>query len=58
MPALTSGNYMTSNVKFYGQRQKYPSDFSSNIPGGYAQALSKLGGADSVFTPLWWAKQQ
>ncbi|NGY37781.1 SusD/RagB family nutrient-binding outer membrane lipoprotein [Flavobacterium sp. XN-5] len=58
MPALTSGNYMTNSVKFYGQRLKYPSNFGSNIPGGYQQAVGKLGGPDSVFTPLWWAKQQ
>ncbi len=58
MPALTAGNYMSNSIKFYGQRLKYPSNFGSNIPAGYAQALSKLGGADSVFTPLWWAKQE
>lgn len=58
MPALTTANYMTNSIKFYGQRLKYPSNFGSNIPGGYAQAVSKLGGPDSVFTPLWWAKQE
>ncbi|TDE03768.1 SusD/RagB family nutrient-binding outer membrane lipoprotein [Flavobacterium hiemivividum] len=58
MPALTTANYMTNSIKFYGQRLKYPSNFGSNIPGGYQQALGKLGGPDSVFTPLWWAKQQ
>jgi len=57
MPQLTAGNYMTNSVKFYGQRQKYPSNFSSNIPTGYQQAVEKLGGEDSVFTPLWWAQQ-
>lgn len=57
MPALTSSNYMTNSIQFYGQRQKYPSNFSSNIPAGYQQALGKLGGPDTVFTPLWWAKQ-
>lgn len=57
MPQLTTGNYMTNSVKFYGQRLKYPSNFGSNIPSGYAQAVEKLGGPDSVFTPLWWAQQ-
>lgn len=57
MPALTNSNYMTNSIKFFGQRLKYPSNFSSNIPAGYQQVLEKLGGPDSVFTPLWWAKQ-
>ena len=57
LPALTEGNYMTNSPKFYAQRLKYPSNFPSNIPGGYAQAVEKLGGPDSVFTPLWWAQQ-
>lgn len=58
MPALTSENYMTNSIKFYGQRLKYPSNFGSNIPSGYAQAVDKLGGPDTVFTPLWWAQQE
>lgn len=58
MPALTEGNYMTSSIKFFAQRLKYPSNFASNIPAGYAQAVEKLGGPDDVFTPLWWAKQE
>ncbi len=57
MPALTTGTYMTNSIKFYGQRLKYPSNFGTNIPGGYAQAVEKLGGPDTVFTPLWWAQQ-
>ena len=57
LPALNSGNYMTNSIKFFGQRLKYPSNFGSNIPGGYAQAVDKLGGPDTVFTPLWWAQQ-
>ncbi len=57
MPQLTNANFMTNNVNFYGQRLKYPSNFSSNIPGGYQQAVDKLGGEDTVFTPLWWAQQ-
>ncbi|MBA6153225.1 SusD/RagB family nutrient-binding outer membrane lipoprotein [Gelidibacter maritimus] len=58
MPALTDGNYMTSSIKFFAQRLKYPSNFGSNIPSGYAQAVDKLGGPDTVFTPLWWAQQE
>lgn len=58
LPALTKANYMTNDIKFFGQRLKYPSNFGSNIPGGYSQAVGKLGGPDTVFTPLWWAKQQ
>ncbi len=57
LPALTEGNYMTNSPKVYAQRLKYPSNFPSNIPGGYAQAVEKLGGPDTVFTPLWWAQQ-
>ncbi|WP_341221866.1 SusD/RagB family nutrient-binding outer membrane lipoprotein [Polaribacter atrinae] len=57
MPQLTNGNFMTNRIDFYGQRLKYPSNFSSNIPGGYQQAVGKLGGPDTVFTPLWWAQQ-
>lgn len=58
MPALTGSNYMTNSIKFFPQRLKYPSNFPSNIPGGYSQAVDKLGGPDDVFTPLWWAQQQ
>ena len=57
MPALTPGNYMTNSIKFYGQRLKYPSNFGSNIPAGYTEAVDKLDGPDTVFTPLWWAQQ-
>ncbi|WP_299398832.1 SusD/RagB family nutrient-binding outer membrane lipoprotein [uncultured Gelidibacter sp.] len=57
MPELTPGNYLTNSVKFYGQRLKYPSNFGSNIPTGYGQAVDKLGGPDEVSTPLWWAKK-
>lgn len=39
MPALTEGNYMTSSIKFFAQRLKYPSNFGSNIPGGYGKLL-------------------
>lgn len=57
LPDLTDANYMTNSIKFFPQRIKYPANFESNIPGGYAQAVEKLGGPDTVFTPLWWAKQ-
>ena len=58
LPALNKGNYMTNSVKFYGQRLKYPSNFGSNVPGGYAEAVDKLGGPDAVLTPLWWAQHE
>lgn len=58
LPALTSSNYMTNGVKFFPQRLKYPSSFRNNDPEHYNQAVSLLGGADDVFTPLWWAKKQ
>ncbi len=58
MPDLNDGNYMTSSVKFFPQRLKYPSSVPSNNKKGYDQALSQLGGADGTLTPLWWAKKQ
>jgi len=57
MPALNSGNYMTSNVKFFPQRLIYPSGLKNSNANGYTQALQFLGGADDVFTSLWWAKK-
>ena len=57
MPALTSDNFMTVNVKFFPQRLKYPSSIAGSNAEGYAQAVAALGGADDVFTPLWWAKK-
>jgi hypothetical protein len=56
LPALTSANYMTSDVKFFPQRLKYPSGLPNSNAAGYEQAVSFLGGPDDVFTPLWWAK--
>jgi hypothetical protein len=56
MPALNASNYMTSNVKFFPQRLKYPSSLPGSNAEGYAQAVSHLGGPDEVLTPLWWAK--
>lgn len=57
LPALTSANYMSSNIKFFPQRIKYPSSLPANNSTGYQQAVGFLGGADAVATPLWWAKQ-
>lgn len=57
LPALNASNYMTSNVKFFPQRLKYPSSIPASNAAGYAQALAGLGGADEVLTPLWWAKK-
>ena len=56
MPALTTGNYMTSNIKFFPQRLKYPSSLPASNAAGYQQAVGFLGGPDEVLTPLWWAK--
>ena len=58
MPDLNDGNYMTSNVKFFPQRLKYPSSVASSNQKGYDQAMGQLGGADGTLTPLWWAKKQ
>lgn len=57
LPALTTANYMTSSVKFFPQRIKYPSNLQNTNAAGYQQAVSALGGIDGVFTPLWWAKK-
>ncbi|MGI8950702.1 MAG: SusD/RagB family nutrient-binding outer membrane lipoprotein [Chitinophagaceae bacterium] len=56
LPALTSGNYMTSNQQFFPQRMKYPSGLQNSNSTGYKQALDALGGPDEVLTPLWWAQ--
>ncbi|HEY1115417.1 MAG TPA: SusD/RagB family nutrient-binding outer membrane lipoprotein [Chitinophagaceae bacterium] len=56
LPALNSGNFMTSNIKFYPQRLRYPSSLKNSNPKGYEQAVGLLGGEDAVLTPLWWAK--
>lgn len=58
LPALTPSNFMTSNVKFFPQRLRYPSSLLNTNANGYAQAVTALGGADEVLTPLWWAKKQ
>lgn len=55
LPALNSSNYMTSSVKFFPQRMKYPSSVSNSNATGYNQAIAALGGPDAVLTPLWWA---
>jgi hypothetical protein len=56
LPVLTNGNFMTNQVGFFPQRLRYVSGLRNSNPIGYAQAVGFLGGADSVFTPLWWAK--
>ena len=57
LPALTDATYMTSNVQFFPQRLRYPSNLKNTNAAGYGQALSDLGGKDEVLTPLWWAKK-
>ena len=56
MPSLTKTNYMNQNIKFFPQRLKFPASLANSSPEGYKQAVELLGGADDVFTPLWWAK--
>lgn len=57
LPALTTANFMTNQVGFFPQRLRYTSGLRNSNPAGYAQAVGFLGGADDVFTPLWWAKR-
>jgi hypothetical protein len=56
LPALTSANFMSNQVGFFPQRLRYTSGLRNSNPKGYEQAVGFLGGADGVFTPLWWAK--
>jgi len=49
---------MTSSIKFFPQRLAFPSSFRDTDPAEYQNAVSLLGGADKVLTPLWWAKQK
>ncbi|HRP34019.1 MAG TPA: SusD/RagB family nutrient-binding outer membrane lipoprotein [Agriterribacter sp.] len=56
MPDLNNSNYMTSSIKFFPQRVKYPSSIAASNEAGYNQALQFLGDPDAVLTPLWWAK--
>ena len=58
LPALTSANFMSNQVSFFPQRLRYTSGLRNSNPKGYDQAVGFLGGADSVFTPLLWAKKQ
>lgn len=57
LPALNNGNYMTSNIKFFPQRLRYPSSLQTTNKPGYLQAVTALGGPDEVLTTLWWAKK-
>lgn len=56
-PALTSATYMTNAANFFPQRLKYPSGLKNSNAKGYTQAVTALGGADNLFTSLWWAKK-
>lgn len=56
LPNLNATNYMTSNIKFFPQRIRYPANLGNSNPVGYQQAVQLLEGADAVLTPLWWAK--
>ncbi|WP_164109027.1 MULTISPECIES: SusD/RagB family nutrient-binding outer membrane lipoprotein [Sphingobacterium] len=57
IPQLTASNYKQNQVNFFPQRLKYPSNFRNADQENYDKAISLLGGADDVFTPLWWAKK-
>lgn len=57
LPDLSSGNYMTSSVKFFPQRITYPSSIVNSNPTGYDQAKAALAGEDNALTPLWWAQK-
>ena len=57
LPALTSSDYMKSQVDFFPQRMKYPSGLKNSNGTGYNQAVQALNGADEILTPLWWAQQ-
>ncbi len=58
MPWLTKANSKNSQTyNFFPQRVKYPSSFENSNPEGYQKSLELLGGENSVFTPLWWAKK-
>ncbi|MDO5608626.1 MAG: SusD/RagB family nutrient-binding outer membrane lipoprotein [Capnocytophaga sp.] len=56
IPSLNSTNYMEGKVEFMPQRVPYPSTLKTNSAEAYQTAIQALGGDDSVFTPLWWAK--
>ncbi|MBS1495798.1 MAG: SusD/RagB family nutrient-binding outer membrane lipoprotein [Bacteroidetes bacterium] len=56
LPDLTASTYMTSSVKFFPQRMKYPSGLQNSNINGYNQAKAALNGDDLVLTPLWWAQ--
>ncbi|MFA6248134.1 MAG: SusD/RagB family nutrient-binding outer membrane lipoprotein [Mucilaginibacter sp.] len=56
LPDLNASNYMTGSIKFLPQRVQYPSNLKNSNAAGYSKAVSALGGADAVLTPLWWAQ--
>ena len=55
---LTKAGYETASIDYYPQRLPLPSNISSTNKPGHASALQALGGADGVFTPLYWAKKK
>ncbi|MCI0920806.1 SusD/RagB family nutrient-binding outer membrane lipoprotein [Sphingobacterium rhinopitheci] len=57
LPNLTTSNYTISSIKNFPQRLPYPSTFREADGEEYNNAVTLLGGADNVLTPLWWAKQ-
>lgn len=51
-PTSYQGN---QSWEYYPQRLRYPTSMDNADPSGFAQALEKLGGANTTMTPLWWA---
>lgn len=43
IPDLNKSNYMTSSIKFFPQRVKYPSGIAASNEAGYNLALQFLG---------------
>lgn len=56
MPQLTSSSFATVRVDYFPQRLPLPSNIENGNAPGHASALQALGGADKIFTPIYWAK--
>ena len=51
-PTSYQGN---QSWEYYPQRLRFPTAMNNADPSGFAQAVEKLGGDNTVMTPLWWA---
>ncbi|MEM9144095.1 MAG: SusD/RagB family nutrient-binding outer membrane lipoprotein [Bacteroidota bacterium] len=56
-PGLSSGPVNGNTISIFPQRLRYPPRVLNDTPATYEQAVQLLGGADEIFTPLWWAQQ-